>query len=86
MSTARPRPGADTLPHRDQQPAPRLPHEHDESADSQQPHPDQERIGRQAQQDVERGVVDTDRGPVIERVNDALNEQSSHRPARKRGA
>lgn len=84
MSRTRPQP--DTLPSRQQQPEPRLPHERDESADSQQRHPDHERVGRQAQEDVERGMVDTDRGPVIERVNDALNEQASHRPAHKRGA
>jgi hypothetical protein len=49
--------------------APRLPHEHDQSSDSQQ---SQEgtapRIGRQALEDVERGLVDTDRGPVVDRV------------------
>jgi hypothetical protein len=49
--------------------APRLPHEHDQSSDSQQ---SQEgtapRVGRQALQDVERGLVDTDRGPVVDRV------------------
>jgi hypothetical protein len=49
--------------------APRLPHEHDQSSDSQQ---SQEgtaaRVGRQALEDVERGLVDTDRGPVADRV------------------
>jgi hypothetical protein len=54
--------------------APRLPHERDQSSDSQQ---NQEgaapRVGRQALEDIERGLVDTDRGPVADRVyNDKL--------------
>jgi hypothetical protein len=48
---------------------PRLPHERDESSDSQRNQdggaPD---IGKRALDDVERGVVDTDRGPVTDRV------------------
>ena len=43
--------------------APRLPHERDQSSDSQQTrdgHPP--KVGRQAHEDVERGLVDTDRG------------------------
>ncbi|HEV8691429.1 MAG TPA: hypothetical protein VGQ91_14100 [Ideonella sp.] len=64
---------------------PRLPHEHDESADSQRPHPEHQQIGRRAQEDTERGLVDTDRGPVLERINDVLDEQAHHRPAHKRG-
>ena len=52
--------------------APRLPHERDQSADSQQT-PDgtdgtAPRVGRQALEDVERGLVDTDRAPVTDRV------------------
>jgi len=52
--------------------APRLPHETDQSADSQQT-PDgtdgtTPRVGRQALEDVERGLVDTDRAPVTDRV------------------
>ncbi|MEF7615013.1 hypothetical protein V4F39_13915 [Aquincola sp. MAHUQ-54] len=42
------------------EPAPRLPHEHDESADSAAKAPDPEI--RQAHDDLERGLVDTDRG------------------------
>ncbi|RZL89134.1 MAG: hypothetical protein EOP82_20780 [Variovorax sp.] len=49
--------------------APRLPHEHDQSSDSQE---NQDggapRVGRQALEDIERGVVDTDRGPEADRV------------------
>ena len=49
--------------------APRLPHEHDQSSDSQQNQDGTApRVGRQALQDIERGLVDTDRGPVTDRV------------------
>ena len=49
---------------------PRLPHEHDESSDSQQSQGGEPpEIGKRAHEDVERGVVDTDRGPVVERLN-----------------
>jgi hypothetical protein len=54
--------------------APRLPHEHDQSSDSQENQDGSApRVGRQALEDVERGLVDTDRGPVADRVyNDKL--------------
>lgn len=43
---------------------PRLPHERDESADSQQAaEPSGPAVARQAQDDVERGKVDTGRSP-----------------------
>ena len=46
-----------------------LPHEHDQSSDSQQNQDGTApRVGRQAFNDIERGVVDTDRGPVTDRV------------------
>jgi len=49
--------------------SPRLPHERDQSSDSQQTQegrpPD---VGRKAHDDVERGLVDTDRGPPSDRV------------------
>ncbi|VTU37163.1 hypothetical protein [Variovorax sp. RA8] len=47
--------------------APRLPHERDQSSDSQQ-NQDSSEMGRKAMEDVERGVVDTDRGPEADRV------------------
>lgn len=51
------------------EPAPRLPHEHDQSSDSQQTQDGQApEVGRKAHDDVERGVVDTDRGPEADRV------------------
>lgn len=49
--------------------APRLPHERDQSSDSQETQDGQPpEVGRRAHDDVERGVVDTDRGPVTDRV------------------
>ena len=54
--------------------APRLPHEHDQSSDSQQSADGgAPTVGRQAHEDIERGLVDTDKGPVTDRVyNDKL--------------
>jgi hypothetical protein len=51
---------------------PRTPNEHDESADSQAAQQASERIGKQAQEDVERGLVDTDKGPVLDQVYDKV--------------
>lgn len=49
--------------------APRLPHEHDQSSDSQETQDGQPtEVGRKAHEDIERGSVDTDRGPVVDRV------------------
>lgn len=51
------------------EPVPRLPHEHDQSSDSQQtPDGRPTEVGRQAHEDVERGLVDTDRGLEANRV------------------
>jgi len=48
---------------------PRLPHERDESSDSQESQGGEPtEVGKQAHEDVERGIVDTDRGPVTDRV------------------
>ncbi|HZF83403.1 MAG TPA: hypothetical protein VE084_07880 [Burkholderiaceae bacterium] len=53
--------------------APRLPHERDQSADSQTTKDGQPpEVGRRAHDDVERGSVDTDRGPVTERTYEKL--------------
>lgn len=47
--------------------APRLPHERDESADSQAAAASADKtLGRIAQADVARGLVDTDKGPVMD--------------------
>ncbi|MEJ8849367.1 hypothetical protein [Variovorax rhizosphaerae] len=48
---------------------PKLPHEHDQSSDSQQNQDGSApEIGRQALEDIESGKVDTDRGPVTDKV------------------
>lgn len=50
-----------------QAPKPRTPNEHDESADSQAPaEASQRRIGEIAHDDVEEGLRDTDKGPVLD--------------------
>ncbi|MGJ7543214.1 hypothetical protein [Variovorax sp. LT1R16] len=49
--------------------SPRLPHERDESSDSQRnTDGTATEVGKRAHDDVERGAVDTDRGPVTDRV------------------
>lgn len=69
-----------------QQPVPRMPHERDESAD-QQPRmePSNERVGRAAQADTERGVADTSKGAELDATYDRLREdlpdgEKKHRP------
>ena len=48
---------------------PRLPHERDESADSQDlQEPEQQEMMQRAKDDLDRGLVDTDRGPVLDEV------------------
>lgn len=62
-------PEGNTLPRKDGQPAPRLPHERDESSDQQNgDSAEGARIGRQAHADTQSGQVDTDRGPVLDKV------------------
>jgi len=48
--------------------APRMPHERDESADSQEAsrEPSGARMGQQAHDDLEQGRVDTDKGPPMD--------------------
>ncbi|CAA2101157.1 hypothetical protein [Variovorax paradoxus] len=61
--------GGKTKVQQDGESAPRLPHEHDQSSDSQHTQDGQApEVGRKAHDDVERGMVDTDRGPVADRV------------------
>jgi hypothetical protein len=53
----------------EQRTGPELPHERDESADREhEVAPRNRELGHQAHEDVERGLVDTDRGPVIDHV------------------
>jgi hypothetical protein len=62
-------PRGNTHAARDGQPEPRLPHEHDQSSDSQVLGNEQARkLMRQAASAVDRGLVDTDRGAVTERL------------------
>jgi hypothetical protein len=74
------RAGADTAPKGEHERMPRLPHEHDESADSQQTESDSagRTIGKRAFDDLQAGRVDTDRGPVVDGVY--------HRTVRSAGA
>ncbi|MES2533026.1 MAG: hypothetical protein V4636_18430 [Pseudomonadota bacterium] len=58
-----------TQPEQNGESAPRLPHERDQSSDSQQNKDGSvPKVGKDAFNDVERGVVDTDRGPVTDKV------------------
>lgn len=54
---------------------PRAPHEHDESADSQEAGEASARsMGQKAREDIERGLVDTDKGPVLDQTYERLRE------------
>jgi hypothetical protein len=69
----------DTLPAQGpaQQPVPRMPHERDESADSQpSDEPSAKRMGRIAHDDIERGLVDTDKGPPLEETYEQLRQNA----------
>ncbi|MGJ7581462.1 hypothetical protein ACSFA3_14875 [Variovorax sp. RHLX14] len=51
------------------QTAPNLPHERDQSSESQKnPGDEATEVGKQAFKDVESGAVDTDRAPVTDKV------------------
>jgi len=51
------------------QKVPRLPHERDASADSQaRGEASSEKMGEQAHRDIQRGLVDTGRGPEMDRT------------------
>jgi len=54
---------------------PRMPHERDESADSQAGgEASNKRMGAMAHRDLERGLVDTDKGPVLDQAYDRVRE------------
>ena len=54
---------------------PRMPHERDESADNQaSSEPSGRAVGQAAYEDIERGVVDTDKGPVLDQTYDKVRE------------
>jgi len=66
---------------------PRLPHELDESADSQQQGDTQpSEVGRKAYEDIQAGRVDTDRGPVLEELfrTKLQRDDPPDRPSRTR--
>ena len=57
---------------------PRTPNERDESADGQAAQePSGERMGRQGLKDIERGLVDTDKGPAMDKAYDKLRNGAS---------
>jgi len=70
---------------RDRTIEPRLPHERDESADSQVPADAQQRAaGRKALRDIEAGRVDTDVGPVLEEISRTQLPSAHESAPRKR--
>ncbi len=72
-----------TTASRDRAPEPALPHEHDESSESQaSATPQQKDMGRKAYGNAVDGTADTDRGPLMDQV---YNEKVAHRgPAEPR--
>ncbi|MBA3588432.1 hypothetical protein [Methylibium sp.] len=66
---------------REQEAEPRLPHERDESSDSQDTHgpaaaaPSSEELGEKAFDDLESGRQDTGRLPVTDKVYEGLREE-----------
>jgi hypothetical protein len=74
-----------TTPSRANRREPQLPHERDQSSEPQAPiNDDARKVGEQAARDVERGLVDTDRGPVLERLNAEHFSPAAKRAAHKR--
>ena len=68
-----------------QERAPRTPHERDESADSQRAgESTAPRMAQLVREDVERGVVDTDKGPVLDQTYDRAREGADD-PVKKFG-
>jgi hypothetical protein len=58
-----------------QQRSPRLPHEREESADSQAAQePSGQRMARAGRDAVEQGQVDTDKGPALDATYDKVRE------------
>lgn len=85
-----PAPGQATHASRHNQPEPQLPHEQDQSSSSQARAGEQDpHVAHQAAADVRRGLVDTDRGPVLERLQrdhfEPANEPVSSDPPRTPG-
>ena len=69
-----------------QEPQPRMPHERDESVDSQEAgEPSGKRMGQIAHDDLERGLVDTDKGPVIDKAYEKTRKTSVNPETKLRG-
>ena len=67
---------------RSQQPEPHLPHESDAASGSQELQtPANKRTARQAKKDVDRGLVDTGRGPVVDKLEREQFGEAGERPA-----
>jgi hypothetical protein len=82
MKSRNPERQGDTVPVQGetQQRVPRMPHEHDESADSQSSsEPSGREIGKAVHEDVERGLVDTDKGPPLDQTYHELREDADPR-------
>jgi len=76
MTSRRRKSRGNTLPQQGdkQTRSPRTPNERDESADSRRTdEPSDSRIAA-AQEDIERGVVDTDKGPVMDETYERLRD------------
>jgi hypothetical protein len=76
VDTGKPRQG-NTIPAQGetQDKVPRMPHERDESSDSQaRQEPSGQRMANQGREDIERGLVDTDKGPPLDATYDKLRE------------
>jgi hypothetical protein len=60
-----------------------MPHERDESADAQAAsEPSGQRIGKVAHDDLEQGLVDTDKGPALDQAYDKVRKGAAN-PAKK---
>lgn len=79
-------PRGDTRSLQDDRRAPKLPHEHDESADSQRAgETTAPAVGKQAYRDLQEGREDTDRGPVVDRLKAQEDAGESQQPREARG-
>jgi hypothetical protein len=78
------RPRERTSPAQAEQPVPRLPHEHDQSADSQAGgEASGSALGRQAHADLQQGRVDTDRGATTDKLYNQHYRTDKKAPPRK---
>jgi len=72
-------------PHAGRRSEPQLPHEADESASNQHTDTAQNvQTGRQAKADIDRGLVDTDRAPVVDKLyREQFDPEHKVAPVRK---